>query len=43
MNEKRLTVVKHAWQALDQTGAGRVSVEELRTKYYPAVRHTELT
>ena len=38
MNEKRLAVVKHAWQALDDAGAGRVSAEDLKIKYYPAVR-----
>ena len=33
MNEKRLAVVKHAWQSLDESGSGRISWGKLQTAY----------
>jgi Ca2+-binding EF-hand superfamily protein len=45
MNEKRLAVVKHAWQSLDEAGAGRISWGKLQTAYqveaHPRVRTRE--
>jgi len=45
MNEKRLAVVKHAWQFLDSTGAKRVSFGQLNKAYnaaeHPRVRTRE--
>jgi len=33
MNEKRLAVVKHAWQSLDEMAAGKISWGKLQTAY----------
>jgi len=38
MNEKRLAVVKHAWQFLDKQGAKRVQLAQL-LKLYQAQAH----
>ena len=47
MNEKRLAVVKHAWQSLDKAGAKKVSFEDLQSIYqveqHPRVRTREKT
>ena len=45
MNEKRLAVVKHAWNTLDKGGAGRLSFDQLSKQYlsqgHPRVRTRE--
>lgn len=45
MNEKRLAVVKHAWQYLDPLGSKRLSMSSLMSKYnagdHPRVRTRE--
>jgi Ca2+-binding EF-hand superfamily protein len=45
MNEKRLAVVKHAWQTLDESATGRISWGKLQTAYqveaHPRVRTRE--
>lgn len=45
MNEKRLAVVKHAWQTLDESAAGKISWGKLQTAYqveaHPRVRTRE--
>lgn len=33
MNEKRLAVVKHAWQTLNETGSGNIPWGKLQTAY----------
>jgi len=33
MNEKRLAVVKHAWQSLDEMAAGKIAWGKLQTAY----------
>jgi Ca2+-binding EF-hand superfamily protein len=45
MNGKRLAVVKHAWQSLDEYSEGRISWGKLQTAYqveaHPRVRTRE--
>ena len=45
MNEKRLAVVKHAWQFLDESGAKQVQYSKLASLYnlqgHPRVRTRE--
>ena len=45
MNEKRLAVVKHAWQILDDANIKRVAFSKLEQKYqaiaHPRVRTRE--
>lgn len=45
MNEKRIAVVKHAWNFLDDQGAKRVSLDKLLKLYnsdaHPRVRTRE--
>ena len=42
MNEKRIAVVKHAFQFLDQDGTGQLSLDKLSTMFnanaHPRVR-----
>jgi hypothetical protein len=45
MNEKRLAVVKYAWQSLDEAGQGKLAWSKLQTVYqveaHPRVRTRE--
>jgi calcyphosin len=45
MNEKRLAVVKHAWQSLDESGSGKIAWGKLQTAYraedHPRVKTRE--